>query len=99
MLYQSLDGLNCKDLLELIYKDECMKYLRKELFIEMELFYFDNFNERVEELKENFLIKIGFMYEFKYKIYLEGVIDYFFREYFDVVVWYFLLDIIYVYEF
>lgn len=39
------------------------------------------------------------MYEFKHKIYLEGAIDYFFREYFDVAVRYFPLDIIHAYEF
>lgn len=99
MLYQSSNGSNRKDSLELIYKDECMKYLRKELLTEMEPLNFDNLNERAEELKENFLIKIGPMYEFKHKIYLEGAIDYFFREYFDVAVRYFPLDIIHAYEF
>lgn len=99
MLYQSSDGSNRKDSLELIYKDECMKYLRKELLTEMEPLNFDNLNERAEELKENFLIKHGPMYEFKHKIYLEGAIDYFFREYFDVAVRYFPLDIIHAYEF
>lgn len=54
MLYQSSDGSNRKDSLELIYKDECMEYLRKELHTEMEPLNFDNLNERAEELKEIF---------------------------------------------
>lgn len=99
MLYQSSDGSNRKDSLELIYKDECMKYLKKELLTKMEPLNFDNLNERAEELKENILIKHGPTYEFKHKIYLEGAIDYFFREYFDAAVQYFPLDIIHAYEF
>lgn len=99
MLYQSSDRSNRKGSLELIYKDECMKYLKKELLTKMEPLNFDNLNERADELKVNTLIKHGPTYEFKHKIYLEGAIDYFFKEYFDAAVQYFPLDIIHAYEF
>lgn len=97
MFYQSSGEPNHS--LELKYKKECMEICSEELLKKMEPLNFDNLTERAEELKESVLIKHGLMYEFKHKIYLDGVIDYFFREHFDVAVRHFPLDVIHSYEF
>lgn len=90
---------------DLIHKDELIRYLKKncpdheKLFSEIEMLQIGNLSNTARDLEESILVKYHNVYAFKHKIYLEGVVDYFFRKYFDVGVQYFPLEVINAYEF
>lgn len=62
----------------------------------MKFFNFRNLLEKVESLEYIILIWFDKVIVFKYYIYLEGVSDYFIREYFGVFVNFFLLEILWL---
>lgn len=75
---------------ELQYSRECESFLRNlcpDSFMEkMHPVSFQNLREKAEELIETVLIRPNRTFQFKHQIYLEGAIDYFFRENFDAFV-------------
>lgn len=79
-------GEECEAFLDNILPDDCMN--------KMKPFSFHNLNERAEELLDTVLIRPNGTFEFKHQIYLEGAIDYFFREHFDSCVDFFPLSIL-----
>lgn len=66
----------------------------EDVFENMKFFNFRNLLEKVKSLEYIILIWFDKVFVFKYYIYLEGVSDYFIREYFGVVVYFFLLEIL-----
>lgn len=103
LLYLGPNGSNPDEKLDLRYKDECIEALKekgfKTLLVKMKPLNFNSLYERAEELREKVLIKHTRMYEFKHQIFLEGVVDYFFRKYFEIAVEHFPLDVMRTYAF
>lgn len=101
LMYHSQPVSNHK--MDFRYSEEWLDFIKEKcseaLINGMKPLKFKNLNERAKELEGNILIKHFSMYEFQHQIYLEGLSDYFFREYFEVVVQHFPLDILRTYEF
>lgn len=105
ILYFFQNGSNQYLKSDLIRKDELIRYLEEnfpdheKLFSEIEMLQIGNLRNTARDLEEIILIKYHKVYAFKHKIYLESVVDYFFRKYFDIAVQYFPLEAINAYEF
>lgn len=103
LLYLGPNGSNPYEKLDLIYKDECIEALEKKglktLLEKMKPLNFNSLDYKAKELEEKVLIKHTKMYEFKHQVYLEGVVDYFYRKNFEIVVEHFPLDVMRTYAF
>lgn len=100
LFYHSPDG--SKEI-DLKYKHSCEQFWSKNCSVEMseklKPLNFENLYERAAELEHTMLIPQATMFEFQHQLYLEGVIDYFFKEHPDVAIKYFPLDLLRAYEF
>lgn len=84
-------------ILDLRYGQDCKEYLEKMVsknFVETmkEKLCFDELPKTAKRLKHTILVKHSARFEFKHHIYLEGVIEYFVKEYPLVVVEHFPFD-------
>lgn len=97
LFYHSPPGMNY--VLDLKYKEECIAFLEseslRELTKQMGPFSTANLNEIANKLQQQFLLKHLTMH----RVYLDGVRDYFIREYFDAAVQHFPLDMLRTYDF
>lgn len=97
LFYQSPPGMNCD--LDLQYNQECIDFLEsdplKELKEHMRPFDTENLKTIASKLKKKFFLKHLTMH----RVYLDGVRDYFIREYFDATVQHFPLDMLRTYNF
>lgn len=105
LLYHTkpLSNYKMENNLDFRYGEEWQGFLKErcseELIDDIKPLHFEDLNERAIELKDKILIKHHSMYEFKHQIYLEGLVDYFFREHFEVAVKHFPLYILRTCEF
>lgn len=101
LIHHSQPGSNYK--MDFRYSGDWLRLLKEKcseaLIDAMKPLKFENLNERAKELEGKILIKHRSMYECQHQIYLEGLSDYFFRNYFKVAVQHFPLDILRTYEF
>lgn len=86
------------------YGGKCCEFLEGMVlkdFVDKMKLDFNNLSERVNDLKDIILVKVFLMFEFKYQIYKEGVVDYFFREnvMYMYLIKYFFFGILRLYKF